>query len=77
MVQTYRMFCGFLEFFYLFILKFSVYVEFSCLEHERKKSLIFMFYQILKDVYTYNLFETFFMVAKDDLKGNTTHFTGF
>ena len=36
-----------------------------------------MFYQILKDVYTYNLFETFFMAAKDDLKGNTTHFTGF
>ena len=32
---------------------------------------------VIKDVYTYNLFETFFMVAKDDLKGNTTHFTGF
>ena len=36
-----------------------------------------MFYQILKDVYTSNLFETFFMVADDDLKDKTTHFTGF
>ena len=30
-----------------------------------------MFYQIL------SLFETCFMVANDDLKGKTTHFTGF
>ena len=30
-----------------------------------------MFYQILKGV------ETCFMVANDDLKGKTTHFTGF
>ena len=36
-----------------------------------------MFYQILKGVYTSNLFETCFMVANDDLKGKTTHFTGF
>ena len=36
-----------------------------------------MFYQILKDVYTSNLFETCFMVANDDLKGRTTHFNGF
>ena len=28
-----------------------------------------MFYQILKGVYTSNLFETCFMVANDDLKG--------
>ena len=36
-----------------------------------------MFYQLLKDVYTSNLFETCFMVANDDLKGKTTNFTGF
>ena len=36
-----------------------------------------MFYQILKGVYTSNLFETCFMVANDDLKGKTTHLTGF
>ena len=36
-----------------------------------------MFYQILKEVYTSNLFETCFMVANDDLKGKTTHFNGF
>ena len=36
-----------------------------------------MFYQILKGVYTSNLFETCLMVANDDLKGKTTHFTGF
>ena len=36
-----------------------------------------MFYQILKGVYTANLFKTCFMVANDDLKGKTTHFTGF
>ena len=36
-----------------------------------------MFYQILKDFYTSNLFETCFMDANDDLKGKTTHFTGF
>ena len=36
-----------------------------------------MFYQILKGVYTSNLFETCFMVANNDLKGKTTHFTGF
>ena len=36
-----------------------------------------MFYQILKGVYTSNLFETCFMVANDDLKGITTHVTGF
>ena len=36
-----------------------------------------MFYQILKGVYTSNLFETYFMVANDDLKGKTTHFTSF
>ena len=30
-----------------------------------------MFYQILKGVYTSNLFETCFMVANDDLKGKT------
>ena len=36
-----------------------------------------MFYQSLKGVYTSNLFETCFMVANDDLKGKTTHFTGF
>ena len=34
-----------------------------------------MFYQILKDFYISNLFETCFMVANDDLKGKTTHFT--
>ena len=34
-----------------------------------------MFYQILKGVYTSNLFETCFMAANDDLKGKTTHFT--
>ena len=27
--------------------------------------------------YTSNLFETCFMVASDDLKGKTNHFTGF
>ena len=36
-----------------------------------------MFYQILKGVYTSNLFEICFMVANDDLKSKTTHFTGF
>ena len=36
-----------------------------------------MSYQILKGFYTSNIFETCFMVANDDLKGNTTHFTGF
>ena len=36
-----------------------------------------MFYQILKSVYTSNLFETWFMVANDDLKSKTTHFNGF
>ena len=36
-----------------------------------------MFYQILKGVYTSNLFETCFMIANDDLKGKTTHFAGF
>ena len=36
-----------------------------------------MFYQILKGVYISNLFETCFMVANYDLKGKTTHFTGF
>ena len=36
-----------------------------------------MFYQILKGVYTSNLFETYLMVANGDLKGKTTHFTGF
>ena len=36
-----------------------------------------MFYQILKGVYTSNLFETYLMVGNDDLKGKTTHFTGF
>ena len=36
-----------------------------------------MFYQILKGVCTSNLFETCFMVANDDLKGKTTHFTAF
>ena len=34
-----------------------------------------MFYQILKGVYTSNLFETCFMFA--DMKVKTTHFTGF
>ena len=42
-----------------------------------KKSLFFMFYQILRGVYTSNLFEICFIVANDDLKGKTTHFTGF
>ena len=36
--------------------------------NSNKKSLFFMFYQILKGVYTSNLFETCFMVANDDLK---------
>ena len=36
-----------------------------------------MLYQILKGFYTSNLFETCFMVNNDDLKGKTTHFTGF
>ena len=36
-----------------------------------------MFHQILKDVYTSNLFDTCFIVANDDLKGKTTHFTVF
>ena len=36
-----------------------------------------MFYQILKCVYTPNLFETCFKVGNDDLKGKRTHFTGF
>ena len=36
-----------------------------------------MFHQILKGFYTSNLFETCFMVANDDLKGKTTHFTDF
>ena len=36
-----------------------------------------MFYQTLKGVYTHNLFETCFIVANDDLKSQTTHFTGF
>ena len=36
-----------------------------------------MFSQILKVVYTSNLFETCSMVANDDLKGITTHSTGF
>ena len=42
-----------------------------------KKSLFLIFYQILKGVYTSNLFENCFMVANDNLKGKTTHFTGF
>ena len=45
--------------------------------NSNKKSLFFMFYQILKGVYICNLFETCFMVANDDLKGKTAHFTGF
>ena len=36
-----------------------------------------MLYQILKGFYTSNLIETCFMVANDDLKDKTTHFTGF
>ena len=36
-----------------------------------------MLYQILKSLYTSNLFETYFMVANGDLKGKTTHFTVF
>ena len=36
-----------------------------------------MLYQILKGFYTSNLIETCFMVANDDLKGKTTHFTSF
>jgi hypothetical protein len=36
-----------------------------------------MFYQILKGVHTSNLFETCFVVANDDLKVKTTHFTVF
>ena len=35
-----------------------------------------MFYQILKGVYTFKLFETCFMIANNDLKGKTTPFTG-
>ena len=35
-----------------------------------------MFYQILRGVYTFDLFETCFMVANDDLKGKINHFTG-
>ena len=42
-----------------------------------KKSLFFLSYQILKGVYTSNLFEACFMVANDDLKGKRTHSTGF
>ena len=42
-----------------------------------RKSLFFIFYQILQGVYTSNLFETCFMVANDDLKSKTTHFSGF
>ena len=42
-----------------------------------KKSLFLIFYQILKGVYTSHIFETCFVVANDDLKGKTTHFTGF
>ena len=33
-----------------------------------------MFYQILKGVYTSNLFETCFIVANDDLKGKNNLF---
>ena len=36
-----------------------------------------MFYQILKGVSTSYLVETCFMVANDNLKSKTTHFTGF
>ena len=36
-----------------------------------------MFYQVLKGVYTSNLFETCFTVANDDLKGKINHFTDF
>ena len=36
-----------------------------------------MFYQILRGVYTSNLFEICFIVANDDLKGEINHFTGF
>ena len=36
-----------------------------------------MFYQILKGVYTSNLFETCFIVANEDLKGKKSHFTVF
>jgi hypothetical protein len=42
-----------------------------------RKSLFFIFYQILQGVYTSNLFETCFMVANDDLRGKTIHFSGF
>ena len=45
--------------------------------NSNKISLFSTFYQILKGVYTSNLFETCFMVANDDLNGKTTHFTGF
>ena len=46
-------------------------------KNSNKKSLLLMFYQILKNLYTSNLFKACFMVANDDLKGNTTYFTGF
>jgi hypothetical protein len=36
-----------------------------------------MFYQILRGVYTSNLFETCFMVANDDLKCKINHITDF
>ena len=36
-----------------------------------------MCYQILKGVSTSYLVETCFMVANDNLKSKTTHFTGF
>ena len=45
--------------------------------NSNKKSSFFMFYQILKGVYASNLFQTCFMDADDDLKGKTTHYTGF
>ena len=45
--------------------------------NSNKKSLFFKFYQILKGVYTPNLFQTCFMVANNDLKGITTYLTGF
>ena len=44
---------------------------------QTKKSLFFLFYQILRGVYTSNSFETCFIVANDDLKGKINYFTGF